>query len=148
MCACVNRESQGWRACKPVSRPLAYTTGSPVKCAVVLCALINGRGFHDAERESGQSRLFCSHHKLVYFLAIYRMAQVVQHDPMLTFCSSAAQDGLVEPRELRQAARASVGTGRRSATWHQILSCAHQTPRRGLIDKGNGTPRRGPKVVD
>src|SRR5258706_14231445 len=75
------------------------------------------------------------------------MAQVVQHDPMLTFCSSAAQDGLVEPRELRQAARASVGTGRRRATWHQILSCAHQTPRRGLIDKGNDTPRRGPKVV-
>jgi len=76
------------------------------------------------------------------------MAQVVQHDAMPTVCSSAAQDGLVEPRELRQAARASVGTGRRSATWHQILSCAHQTPRRGLIDKGNDTPRRGPKVVD
>ena len=44
----------------------------------------------------------------MYFLAIYRMAQVVQHDPMFTLCSSAVQDSLVELCKLRQAVRASV----------------------------------------
>ena len=29
----------------------------------------------------------------------------------------------------------------------QLLGCAHQTPRRGLIDKGNDPPQRAPKVA-
>ena len=50
-------------------------------------------------------------------------------------------------RSPRLAARASGGSGPRSRNRRQLLGCAQQTPRRVLIDKGNRTPFRCPKMV-
>ena len=63
----------------PVSRPPAYIW---ITCQVSRCPVGIDKhcGFHDAECKSGQHRVFCIYHRLVYFLAIYRMVQAVEHD--------------------------------------------------------------------
>ena len=50
-------------------------------------------------------------------------------------------------RSPRLAVHASGGSGPRSRNQRQLLGCAQQTPQRVLIDKGNRTPVRCPKMV-
>ena len=73
------------------------------------------------------SGIFCLF--IMYFLFIYRVAQVVVHN--------TGPHAPVEHVQPKAAVHMSVGCSPWSANWHQLLGCVQQTPERGLIDKGN-----------
>jgi len=105
---------------------------------VLLRALVIGRGFHDTEREIGQLRSFYSYHRssciFQEFTGSFRLLCGTRR--MVPLCS--AEDGVVGTRAGQGRLRArQLDPAPRSLNRHRLLSCAQQTPRRGLIDKGN-----------